>query len=857
MQWAWLCVLIISELFVYSAIEQEQNTDTMPTENMRPDVAVFIDFENVYVSVREKLDESPNFESIMDRCNDLGRVVIARAYADWYRYPRITSALYANGIEPMYVPTYYYDKEMGRTGRAIKNSVDMNLCIDAMKTLFMNTNVAKFVLVTGDRDFIPLVNSIRQQGKEVIIIGIGGAASTHLAQSADEFVFYEQLVGKTAPPPSDQKTKSARVGAEVVGTPTLKTEPPAEQDIYDTLVQAIHLVRERGYISTLGSLKLVMKELLGGDFKESRYKDLNGRPFTKFKDFVIDAEKRGKVQIYTSGTVSEVFLPGEDARKLSQFAEFKEEPSTESEADSSTQQDSRQSTAKPTSTVVPPPPPTSSGHSRRRRKPRSQQQRYVAHPPAPTNISEAQNGQKRYATAPAEEKHPSDEPSVPQEPTPSVPDDLEEQKFSKLALGDDTKKPGTLPDGQFPTLENEVTLLFNVDEAITLAQMIDSKTIDGEQDDIQAETEPSSPPHTPSSDEEEKETARVAFSLPEQPFLPDSDNALNDEAWAQALSAATMERNQDPAEKIQDLSSLISETMPDVPEEHQGFSAMTTAPDITMPFVIADEKRLVLPFTTEPAYLMPKEQTQEQAEVVQATPEDQDSEQTDVAQATPEDQDSEQTDVAQATPEDQDSEQTDVAQATPEEGTQEQTEVAPTTTDAEGANEQTDVAPTMPKEHTQDWVGIPLAIEDPSPIPDEEKGQAQEADAQLADTEDRVSEETSEEEDEEITLDEETDEEMSEIYVTFSDEEWHTFCTMMTSFSKPVSFNQIFDSLRELRKQQIFTRTNEQLRNLVKQAINNGVLDRSGRGKRVYYNLNQAILQDESEATEDGTLDTQ
>ena len=71
----------------------------MANDSNRPDVAVFIDFENVYVSVRDKLDANPNFESIMDRCEDFGRVVIARAYADWYRYPRVTSALYANSID--------------------------------------------------------------------------------------------------------------------------------------------------------------------------------------------------------------------------------------------------------------------------------------------------------------------------------------------------------------------------------------------------------------------------------------------------------------------------------------------------------------------------------------------------------------------------------------------------------------------------------------------------------------------------------------------------------------------------------------------------------------------------------------
>src|SRR5215207_6312897 len=332
----------------------------MPNDSHRPDVAVFIDFENVYVSVRDKLDANPNFEMIMDRVEDFGRVVIARAYADWYRYPRVTSALYANGIEPMYVPTYYYDREMGRTGRAIKNSVDMNLCIDAMKTLYTNTNIAKFVLATGDRDFIPLVNSIRQQGKEVIVIGIGGAASAHLAQSADEFIFYEQLIGKK-PTELDQDQPRAKMpekgrdheGAEAVEQPQIRSRdrdrdrdreadrptPPAETpieiptvlsaepDVYDTLVNAINLARERGYVCSFGSLKLLMKELMGGDFKEAKYKDGSGRPFVKFKDFVLEAERRGKVQVFTSGTVNEVFLPGEDPYKLSQFAgDIKEDP---------------------------------------------------------------------------------------------------------------------------------------------------------------------------------------------------------------------------------------------------------------------------------------------------------------------------------------------------------------------------------------------------------------------------------------------------------------------------------------------------------------------------------------------------
>src|SRR5262249_51776921 len=72
---------------------------------------------------------------------------------------------------------------------------------------------------------------------------------------------------------------------------------------------------------------------------------------------------------------------------------------------------------------------------------------------------------------------------------------------------------------------------------------------------------------------------------------------------------------------------------------------------------------------------------------------------------------------------------------------------------------------------------------------------------------------------------------------TFTEQEWEIFRQLMSSFTKPVSFAHIFDSLRTLRQQEKLARTNEQLRTLVKQAINKGMLERSGRGTRVYYRL--------------------
>jgi len=264
-------------------------------ERNERDVAVFIDFENIYISVQQIYNTNPKFENIMEKCTEYGRVIIARAYADWYRYQKVTNALYANGIEPVYVPTYHYGPDYRRHGGAIKNSADIHLVIDGMKILYTYGNIDTYVLVTGDRDFIPLANAMRQHGKRVIIIGIAEAASSHLAQSADEFFFYHQL--------SDDIRK-----------PTAKIQDP-----YEALVQAVHEARRRGNMSTFATLKLLMVELMG-DFDQTKYKDAQGRPFVKFKDFAREAVRRGLIQIYTSGTVNEVFLPDEDPFELSQMA---------------------------------------------------------------------------------------------------------------------------------------------------------------------------------------------------------------------------------------------------------------------------------------------------------------------------------------------------------------------------------------------------------------------------------------------------------------------------------------------------------------------------------------------------------
>ncbi|MGH2545075.1 MAG: NYN domain-containing protein, partial [Ardenticatenaceae bacterium] len=162
------------------------------------------------------------------------------------------------------------------------------------RTLYTHDNIDTFVFVTGDRDFIPLMNAIRQHGKECIVIGVAEAASSHLAQSADEFHFYHQLSEELIPQ---------------TGT----------KDPYEGLAKAIELARQRGTEPTFATVKLLMQEVMGS-FDQTQYKNKDGKNFARFKDFVKEAERRGKVQLFSSGTVNMVLLPGEKATEVSELA---------------------------------------------------------------------------------------------------------------------------------------------------------------------------------------------------------------------------------------------------------------------------------------------------------------------------------------------------------------------------------------------------------------------------------------------------------------------------------------------------------------------------------------------------------
>jgi uncharacterized LabA/DUF88 family protein len=152
-------------------------------------IAVFIDVDNIRSSVESYLDTQLDFDAIMAKINSLGRVLLKRAYADWSMSDNrvLRRVLQENGVEPVQV--------FGTHG--MKNSADISLSIDCIELTFTRDIVNTIILVSGDSDFVPLVQRLRAYGKTVIGIGVRRQGTSHvLVRTCDRFEFYENLVAR-------------------------------------------------------------------------------------------------------------------------------------------------------------------------------------------------------------------------------------------------------------------------------------------------------------------------------------------------------------------------------------------------------------------------------------------------------------------------------------------------------------------------------------------------------------------------------------------------------------------------------------------------------------------------------------
>jgi uncharacterized protein (TIGR00288 family) len=146
-------------------------------------IAVFIDFDNMALSMRE--DETFRLALILDRLKEKGKILLKRAYSDWTRFQKYQRELQENGVEMIEMPT---------RGIQQKNAADIKIVIDALETAFARDYVDIFAIVSGDSDFTPLVSKLREYNKTVIGFGHQKTTNRLLIDQCDEFIFYDALV---------------------------------------------------------------------------------------------------------------------------------------------------------------------------------------------------------------------------------------------------------------------------------------------------------------------------------------------------------------------------------------------------------------------------------------------------------------------------------------------------------------------------------------------------------------------------------------------------------------------------------------------------------------------------------------
>lgn len=243
-------------------------------------MALFCDFENIALGVRDAKFADFNIARVLERLLLKGSIVVKKAYCDWDRYKDFKRAMHEASFELIEIP---HVRQSG------KNSADIRMVVDALDLCYTKSHVDAFVIISGDSDFSPLVSKLRENNKYVIGIGVRDSTSDLLAANCDEFIFYDDLASEQKRKrKSAEKKSSAKSTAGAASKPdAAKNEEDKRQEALDFIVETIEaLSAERGEEEKMwGSMvKQTMKRRRPG-FTESAY------GYRSFRELVEDAQR--------------------------------------------------------------------------------------------------------------------------------------------------------------------------------------------------------------------------------------------------------------------------------------------------------------------------------------------------------------------------------------------------------------------------------------------------------------------------------------------------------------------------------------------------------------------------------------
>ena len=235
--------------------------------NDEPKIAVFVDFENLALGVKDLKGAKFRIELIIKRLLEKGRIVYKRAYCDWSQYDAFVREFHQLGIELVDIP---------RSRASGKNSADIRMVVDAIDLCYSKTHIDVFALITGDSDFSPLVSKLKENDKRVLGCGVRNSTSNILAASCDEFFYYDDLI-EVSRKRSTRKTKK-------------KARTSKKQQGVDRIVETVESLQS-DYDSVWGSMVKQAVKRVYPDFSEAYH------GFGSFSAMLEEAEKQGSLKL--------------------------------------------------------------------------------------------------------------------------------------------------------------------------------------------------------------------------------------------------------------------------------------------------------------------------------------------------------------------------------------------------------------------------------------------------------------------------------------------------------------------------------------------------------------------------------
>ncbi|REE17420.1 MULTISPECIES: NYN domain-containing protein [unclassified Paraburkholderia] len=188
----------------------------MASSNETVSMALFCDFENVALGVRDAKYDKFDIKLVLERLLLKGSIVVKKAYCDWDRYKSFKGAMHEANFELIEIP---HVRQSG------KNSADIRLVVDALDLCYTKSHVNTFVIISGDSDFSPLVSKLRENAKQVIGVGVQQSTSDLLVANCDEFFFYDDLVRESQRTVAKRESSRPQQSAQ----PATKRAPDEEK----------------------------------------------------------------------------------------------------------------------------------------------------------------------------------------------------------------------------------------------------------------------------------------------------------------------------------------------------------------------------------------------------------------------------------------------------------------------------------------------------------------------------------------------------------------------------------------------------------------------------------------------------